>query len=92
MKYFDLTNEEKELLEEFEKGQWMEVKNAEEKKALYESYARNTLNKLKNINIRVTFRDLQKVKARAIEQGLPYQSIVSALIHQYANRKIKLTL
>lgn len=92
MKYFDLTGEEKELLEEFERGEWKEIENAKAEKKRYESYARNTLNKLKNINIRVTIRDLQKIKARAIEQGFPYQSIVSALIHQYANRKIKIAI
>lgn len=92
MNYFDLTNEEKELLEEFERGEWKEVKNAVAEKKRYEVYAKNTLNKLKNINIRITLKDLQKLKAHAVERGLPYQSIVSALLHQYANRKIKITL
>lgn len=92
MKYFDLTREEKELLEEFERGEWKEAENAEVEKKRYESYARNTLNKLKNINIRITIKDLQKLKAHAVERGLPYQSIVSALLHQYANRKIKIAL
>lgn len=92
MKYFDLTNEEKELLEEFERGEWKDIENPEAEKKRYESYARNTLNKLKNINIRITLKDLQKLKARAVERGLPYQSIVSVLLHQYANRKIKIAL
>lgn len=92
MKYFNLINEEKELLEEFERGEWKEVDNVEEEKKKAVMYAKNTLNKLKNINIRVSLRDLQKLKARAVEQGLPYQSILSALLHQYAEKKIKLVL
>ena len=92
MKYFNLTNEEKELLEEFERGEWKEVNNVEEEKKKAVMYAKNTLNKLKNINIRVSLRDLQKLKSRAVEQGLPYQSILSALLHQYAEKKIKLVL
>lgn len=92
MKYFNLTNEEKELLEEFERGEWKEVDNPEEERRKAVLYAKNTLNKLKNINIRVTLRDLQKLKSRAVEQGLPYQSILSALLHQYAEKRIKLVL
>jgi predicted DNA binding CopG/RHH family protein len=92
MKNFDLTDEEKQLLDEFERGEWVEMKNAKQEKRRYQRIAKNTLNKLKNINIRISFRDLQKFKARAIEQGLPYQSIASVLIHQYANDRLELSL
>lgn len=92
MKYLNLTNEERELLEELERGEWREIKNTKEEKKKYERYTKNTLTKLKNINIRVSLSDLQKLKARALAQGLPYQSIASMLLHQYATGKIKITL
>ena len=82
MKYYELDKEEKELLEEFEKGEWTPVKNqAKAKKEAMEA-ARNTLNKPRNINIRLTERDLLKLKAKAIAEGIPYQTLVSSILHR----------
>lgn len=85
MKYFELDKEEKELLEELEKGEWKPVKDqAKAKKALIEA-ARNTLNKTRNINIRLTQRDLFKLKSKAAHEGIPYQTLVSSILHRYTN-------
>ena len=81
MKYFELDKEEKELLREFEAGEWKSVKNFAKAKKLYEKYARNTLNKTRNINIRLSERDLQKLKAKAAREGIPYQTLAASLIH-----------
>jgi len=42
-----------------------------------------SLNKQKRINIRMSERDLKKIRAKAIEEGLPCQSLISMLIHKY---------
>lgn len=82
MKYFELDKEEKELLEEFERGEWIPVKNqAKAKKEAMEA-ARNTLSKTRNINLRLSERDLQKLKARAAREGIPYQTLAASLIHR----------
>ena len=82
MKYFELDDEEKQLLEEIERGEWKPVKNfAKRKKELME-IARNTLNKTRNINIRLSERDLQKLKAKAVEEGIPYQTLASSILHK----------
>ena len=82
MKYFELDKEEKELLQEFERGEWVPVKNqARARKEAMEA-ARNTLNKTKNINIRLTLRDLFKLKAKAVQEGIPYQTLVSSILHR----------
>jgi predicted DNA binding CopG/RHH family protein len=57
-------------------------------KKQYEGYARNSLTKKKRINIRMTERDLKKIQAKAIEEGLPYQSLISMLIHKYNEGKV----
>ncbi|AEI35822.1 CopG family antitoxin [Francisella salina] len=44
--------------------------------------------KQKQISLKITSSDLESVKARASEQGLKYQSVIKALIHQYATGKI----
>jgi len=92
MKYIQLDPEEKQLLEDYEKGEFKSVKNLEKEKKRYQEYARNTLNKLKNINIRLSIRDLEKLKARSVETGLPYQTLAAVVLRQYIDRKISLTL
>ena len=85
MKYFELDKEEKELLEEFERGEWIPVKNQTKARREAMEAARNTLNKTRNINIRLTERDLLKLKAKAIREGIPYQTLVSSILHRYTN-------
>lgn len=48
--------------------------------------ARNTLNKTRNINIRLSERDLHRLKAKAIEEGIPYQTLASSILHKSASR------
>lgn len=86
MKYFELDEEEKQLLEEIEKGEWKPVKDFAGAKREAMETARNTLNKTKNINIRLSERDLHKLKARAIEEGLPYQTLASSILHRFTSK------
>ena len=48
-----------------------------------------TLNKTRNINIRLSERDLQKLKVKAMERGLPYQTLVASVVHQFSNGRLK---
>ena len=82
MKYYELTKEEQKLLDEVEKGKWVSVPNFEEEKKRFQKIARNTLNKARNINIRLSERDLSRLKRRAAEEGLPYQTLASSIIHR----------
>lgn len=84
MKYFELDEEEKQLLEEIERGEWVPVKNLAKAKKEAMLTARNTLNKTKNINIRLSEKDLQKLKRKAMEEGLPYQTLASSVLHKFA--------
>ncbi|KKR80766.1 MAG: hypothetical protein UU73_C0002G0085 [Candidatus Daviesbacteria bacterium GW2011_GWA1_41_61] len=86
MKYFELDEEEKQLLEEIDRGEWKPVKDfAKARKEAMET-ARNTLAKNKNINLRVSERDLLKLKSKAIEEGMPYQTLAASILHKYVNR------
>ncbi|MCH8986918.1 hypothetical protein IIA94_01980 [Patescibacteria group bacterium] len=86
MKYFELDKNENKILEDFEAGKLKGVKNRKKETARYQQYAKSTLSKTRNINIRLSHRDLQKIKALATEKGLPYQTLISSLLHQYSNR------
>lgn len=87
--YGSLDKEERELLDAYNKGEFKSVSNLEEEKQKLAAIARATLNKNRNINIRITEKDLLKLKARAAAKGLPYQTLVSSVLHQYSNYKIK---
>jgi predicted DNA binding CopG/RHH family protein len=88
VQYID--KEEMELAKSLEAEEWVSDLTMEEKKQ-YEESARNSLTKQKRINIRMTERDLKKIQAKAIEEGLPYQSLISMLIHKYNEGKISIS-
>lgn len=86
MKYFELNKDEKEILESFDRGELKHVRNAKKEMERYRSYAKSSLNRTRNINIRLSERDLQKLKAKAAEKGIPYQTLLASVIHQYGSR------
>ncbi len=85
MKYYELEQEEQDLLEAIERGEYTRVPNAKKEIARYRSYFAESLNRNRNINIRLSERDLHKLKAKAQEEGLPYQTLIASLLHKYVN-------
>jgi len=83
-KNLKLDVEEKELLRSVEAGEWKPVKNFSAQKKRFQEAAQATLEKTRNINIRLTERDLQRLKVKAIEEGLPYQTLAASILHKYA--------
>ena len=80
-----LAKEEKEILDSFEKGEWIPVTNLSKRKKELVAYARNTLRKDKRLNIRISERDLIELQRKAVQEGLPYQTYVSSIIHKFIN-------
>lgn len=78
-----LTPEERETEEAFEKGIVKPVKNLAAEKRRFRQIAKYTLEKSKNINIRLTHGDLLRLKAKAIAEGMPYQTLVGSILHKY---------
>lgn len=83
MKYINLDKEEKKIEADFEVGKYKSVADAGKAISQYQKYAQATLEKTKNINIRLSEKDLLKMKAKAAKKGLPYQTLVSSVLHQY---------
>lgn len=81
-----LDDEEQQIVEDFEKalesGTLESAPNLEARKKELQQIARNTLNKTRNINIRLTERDLYRLKSKAIEEGIPYQTLASSILHK----------
>ncbi len=80
--------EEKGLMESIEREEWKPVKNANREKDKAIEAARNTLKKDKRINLRLTQKDYQQIQIKAIEEGLPYQSLIASIVHKYLNGKL----
>ena len=85
MKYFEPTKEELEIERAFKEGKLVRVENFAKEKKEAMLAARNTLNKIRNINLRVTEKTLYKLKSKAIEEGIPYQTLASSVLHKFAN-------
>ena len=87
MKQIILDKEEKQILKDFEEGKYIRVKDFEQEKKRLQEIARNTLKKTKNINLRLSEKDLHKIKVKAAEDGIPYQTLVSSVLHRFANKE-----
>ncbi len=83
-----LNKEEKEILKSFERGEWKPVKNMKQELKKYAEYARATIQKDQRINIRMTSKDLNGLKVKAIEEGLPYQTLISSVLHKYVSGRL----
>ena len=79
-----LSNEEKEILNAFEKGSLKSIPNLKREIERHRKYAKNTLVKNKRINIRIFERDLIRLQRAAIKEGIPYQTLISSILHKHA--------
>ena len=61
------------------------AKKVKEQKEQYRAYARGTLRKDKRVNIRISEKDLLALQKRAVRQGIPYQTLISSVLHKYVN-------
>ncbi|MFH0772097.1 MAG: antitoxin [Candidatus Omnitrophota bacterium] len=78
-----LNKEEKEILNAYEKGDFKSIPNVKKEIEKYRGYAKSTLQKNKRMNIRISERDLIHIQRKAIEEGLPYQTFISSILHKF---------
>ena len=78
-----LTKEEQEILDAYESGAFTSIPDVKEEMAKYREYAKNTLNKNKRINIRLSEKDLVQLKRRAVAEGIPYQTLITSVLHKF---------
>jgi predicted DNA binding CopG/RHH family protein len=83
-----LEADEKELLGSFERGEW-KSRGGKRERARYVRYARATFRKDRRLNIRLSSKDLEAIQKRALAEGLPYQTLISSLLHKYADGRLK---
>lgn len=88
MKYFELDEQEKEILGAYNKGKLKSVPNLKQEIKRFQTYAKVALDKTKNVNIRISEGDLLKIRALAMRKGIPYQTLLTSLIHQYSTDQL----
>ncbi len=89
MVFFD--DEERDLYESLERGEWKRVPKFEERKKEIEAAARYSIaeRKKKALNVRLGEGDIELIKQKAARKGLPYQTLISSVIHQYATDQLE---
>jgi len=88
MKY-KLDQEEQEILNAFEKGDLKPVRHQTSLLSRLRTAARNTIKKDKRVNIRISTKDLTELQVLAIQDGIPYQTLLSSVLHKYANGRLR---
>ncbi len=82
-------HEEREILESVEKGEWRSAGLKPRERTRFAHAAAATLRKDRRVNLRLSSRDLDAIKKRALLEGLPYQTLISSVIHRYAAGTLK---
>ena len=82
-----LDDEEREMLEGLNDAVPVEDKSRAEAVEEWRAIARNTLRK-KAITVRIQESDIAKLKSRALQKGLPYQTLIASILHQYAEGQL----
>jgi predicted DNA binding CopG/RHH family protein len=72
-----LDPKEKEIVDSVERGEWRSIPG----------FA--TFREDKRVNIRISSKDLDAIQKRALEEGLPYQTLISSLLHKYASGRLR---
>ena len=87
MKY-ELDDEERYILDRFERGTLTSVPDVKQEMESARKSARATFKKTRRVNLRMTERDFNLAHARAREEGLPYQTLLSSVIHKYLTGRL----
>jgi predicted DNA binding CopG/RHH family protein len=78
-------DDERELITAYESGEFRPVEDQETAKQTAVQAARRYLRKDARVNIRLSSADLEMLKRRAAEEGLPYQSLIASVLHKYVS-------
>jgi predicted DNA binding CopG/RHH family protein len=80
---------ETELLHSVERGEWRSVRGLKSAKKRYSRYAAATFRKDRRVNIRLSSKDLEAIQKLALEDGLPYQTLISSVLHKYVAGRLR---
>jgi predicted DNA binding CopG/RHH family protein len=83
---------EKDLIESIENNEFIVSPLSVEERERFKAIAVNTGRKDQRMNIRMSSVDMQKLKAKALAEGIPYQTLVSSILHKFVNNQLHETV
>jgi predicted DNA binding CopG/RHH family protein len=83
-----LDRQERDLLESVDRGEWQSIAGSKKTRRRYQEYAKATFKKDRRVNIRISTKDLEAIQKRAIEEGIPYQTLIASLLHKYVSGRL----
>lgn len=78
---------EKDLLNAYEAGKLKSIASKSEL-ARFKAAARSTAVKDKRVNIRLSSGDLSDIQIKALEEGVPYQTLIASVLHKYVTGRL----
>lgn len=84
-----LDPKEKAIADSVERGEWRSVPALKKERERYRGYAAATSRKDQRVNIRISSKDLDALQKRALEEGLPYQTLIASLLHKYVSGRLR---
>jgi predicted DNA binding CopG/RHH family protein len=79
---------EREVVAGYEKAEPGSVPNLKREVARYREYAKATFRKNRRVNIRISEKDLDGIQRKAVEEGLPYQTLMSSVLHKFITGRL----
>lgn len=79
---------EKAVLDDFEKNEFVSIDHLEEEMQIAKQAAKNYAKRNNRINIRISTFDLTMIRKIALQEGLPYQTLLASIIHKFATGRL----
>ena len=84
-----MSKEEREILEAFERGELKSPRNKSTQMKRHREYAASTFRKDERVNVRISTRDLNALRKRALQEGIPYQTLITSVLHKFVEGQLK---
>ena len=84
----EIDREEKDMLTTFERDEWRPIAERDAEIERYRAYARSTFEKDSQVNIHISGNDLEAIQRQADEKGIPYQALMSSVLHKYVSGRL----
>ncbi|MEA1954297.1 MAG: antitoxin [Campylobacterota bacterium] len=84
MKSINYTEEEEELVEYMETNP-KSVSNVKERMAFIKQTVQHNVTAKKQVNFRINENDLERLKTKALIEGIPYQTLLNSIVHKFLN-------
>jgi predicted DNA binding CopG/RHH family protein len=88
MENVELDTEERELLTSFEADEWRSLEDMKAELLRYRGIAAATSRKDRRVNIRLSSHDLVGIQRKALEEGIPYQTLIASILHKFVSGRL----